>query len=623
MSDLLKTIQSPADLKGLPMSDLTRLGQEIRDRIIEVVSHNQGHLASNLGVVELTLALHYCYDFRLDRLIWDVGHQCYAHKIITGRNDQFETLRQTDGLTGFPSRQESPYDPFTTGHSGTAISTALGLACADEVGDMSRHVVAVVGDGAAGAGMSFEGLNQAGASKKRLLVVLNDNRMCISETVGAFSEYLSRVRMAPVYADFKREVHHLLDLVPVFGKRMQDGLEHLKDALKRSMVPGQMFEELGFTYFGPLDGHNVELLVETLRDVKQMQDPVLLHVLTTKGKGFEPAASDPAKFHSAKAFEYQDGSLREQPKPDGRSYTDAFSEALVEAAGRDRRIVAITAAMPDGTGLSRFREAFPDRCYDVGICEQHATGFAGGLAAGGARPVVALYSTFMQRAYDQVFHDVCIQELPVVFALDRAGFVGADGPTHHGLFDIAYLRHLPNLVLMAPKDGNELAAMVRFAFAQDVAVAIRYPRCSVPEPAGACPAIELGKAEVLREGDAVGLVAYGSMVQTACEVAEQLAGDGIDAAVVNARFAKPMDTDLVCELASRVRVLATLEEHALAGGFGSAVLEALQQRGAAATKVLRFGVADAFVPHGDRGLLLERAGLDPASVAGRVLEALG
>lgn len=623
MPDLLSSIKSPDDLRNLPMSDLPQLAREIRERIVQVVSKNQGHLASNLGVVELTIALHYCFDFREDRLVWDVGHQCYTHKLLTGRSDRFDTLRQAGGLTGFPCVSESPYDPFTVGHSGTAISTALGLACAGAKAQ-NRRAVAVVGDGAAGAGMSFEALNHAGALKKRLLVVLNDNRMSISETVGAFSEYLSRVRMAPVYADFKREVHQLLNRVPVLGKTMEGALEYLKDALKRSMVPGQMFEELGFTYFGPIDGHNTDLLIKTLQDMKQKDGPVLLHVLTVKGKGFDPAVADPAKFHSAKAFEYDNGTLIEHARSDAKSYTQCFSDALVLAAAKDERVVAITAAMPDGTGVSKFGERFPNRYFDVGICEQHGVGLASGLAAAGARPVVAVYSTFLQRAYDQVFHDVCLQKLPVIFALDRAGVVGADGPTHHGAFDIAYLRHLPHIVLMAPKDGQELAAMVEFALSQDFPVAIRYPRSIVPE-GGLSPSpepIRLGRAEVLRQGRTVALLAYGSMVQTACDAADLLAADGVDAAVVNARFAKPIDVETVRSVSSQVQVLATLEEHALAGGFGSAVLEVLTECDAVPSNVIRFGLPDEFVPHGDRKTLLSDLGLDAESVAARVKDAL-
>ena len=624
MADLLKNIKCPADLQNLSVLELPQLAQEIRERIIEVVSKNQGHLASNLGAVELTLALHYCFDFRTDRLVWDVGHQCYTHKILTGRNEQFGTLRQPGGLAGFPSKSESPYDPFTTGHSGAAISTALGLVCADGALGTSRSVVAVLGDGAVAAGMSLEGLNHAGALKRKLLVVLNDNKMSISETVGAFSDYLSRVRLAPVYADFKKEIHHLLGRVPVLGRTMEEGLEHLKEAVRRSIVPGQMFEELGFTYFGPIDGHNVELLIQTLRDVKQKNGPVLLHVVTTKGKGFYPAVNDPARFHSAKTFQCEDGSLIEPDSSPGRSYTEYFADAVLAAAERDRRVVAVTAAMPDGTGLTRFRERFPDRYFDVGICEQHGLGLGSGLATGGAKPVVAIYSTFLQRAYDQVFHDVCLQDIPVLLAMDRAGLVGADGATHHGLFDIAYLRHLPNVVLMAPKDGHELAAMVEFALEQESPVAIRYPRVRAPEQplSPAADPITLGRAEVLRQGDTVALVAYGSMVQTACEAADLLASESLDATVVNARFAKPLDTALLSDLAGRVKVVATLEEHALAGGFGSAVLEALTDSGDVPCKLLRFGVPDEFIAHGDRDALLAQVGLDAESIARRVKEVL-
>ncbi len=626
MSRLLDRLLSPTDLRSLGEADLGQLAREVRERIVDVVSKNQGHLASNLGVVELTIALHYTFDFRLDRLVWDVGHQCYAHKILTGRNERFDTLRQKGGLTGFPCKDESPFDPFTTGHAGPSVSTALGIACADEALGRGRHAVVVLGDGSATAGMVFEGLNHAGGLKKKLLVILNDNRMSISKTVGAFSDYLSRIRVAPLYADAKREVHQWLQRIPVFGKTMEEGIELLKDVLKRSMVAGQMFEELGFNYLGPIDGHNMGLLVETLRDVKQMDGPVLLHVLTNKGQGFDPAAEDPAKFHSAQCFEYSNGTLKEAAHSRGESYTDCFAGGLVRAAGRDTRVAAITAAMPSGTGLAKFEERFPDRYYDVGICEQHAIAFAAGLAEGGLKPVVAIYSTFLQRAYDQVFHDVCLQKLPVVIAMDRAGLVGADGPTHHGVFDIAYLRHLPNLAIMAPKDGPELAAMLDFALAHDGPVAFRYPRLPVPDPAlaGECAPIELGKAETLQQGGDVVLLAYGSMVQTAIEAADRLAGEGIAAGVVNARFVKPLDVEAIRSLAASAKLLVTLEEHALAGGFGAAVVEALSDWPCPSpARVLRLGIPDSFVPHGDRASLLADLGLDATRIVARIKEALG
>ncbi len=621
MSRLLDHIVTPADLRRLPTRMLPDLAKEIRERIVQVVSQNQGHLASNLGVVELAIALHYCFDFHRDRLVWDVGHQCYAHKILTGRNLRFPSLRQKGGLTGFPCRGESPFDPFTTGHAGASVSTALGLACAFESLGRDDRVVAVLGDGAAATGMAFEALNHAGALKKNLLVILNDNQMSISRTVGAFSEYLSRVRAAPLYGGLKREVHQMLQRIPVLGRRMEGRIEHLKEIIKRSMSPGQIFEELGFNYLGPIDGHNLARLVDILRAVKQMEGPVLLHVVTTKGKGFDPAAEDPARFHSAKRFEYQNGSLRVERDGCRAAFTDAFAAALIRAAEKDARIVAITAAMPDGTGLSRFRERFPDRYFDVGIAEQHALGLAAGLAAGGLKPVVAVYSTFLQRAFDQVFHELCLQNLPVVLAIDRGGLVGQDGPTHHGVFDIACLRSLPNLTLMSPKDAPELDLMLQAALALPGPAAIRYPRACVPEPplAEPCPPIEIGRAEWLRRGDSVAIFAYGAMAQTALEAADRLAEAGARAAVVNARFVKPLDRDAVLQAAAETGAVVTLEEHALAGGFGAAVLEALADAGAAA-RVLRLGVPDEFIGHGRRSELLADLGLDADGVAARVLE---
>jgi len=626
MPELLPKINSPEDLRRLQIVELPRLADEIRREIIAVVSRNHGHLASNLGAVELALALHYCFDFLKDRLVWDVGHQCYTHKLLTGRRERFHTLRQHDGLSGFPDRTESPYDPFTTGHAGTAISSALGLACGDALTGQSRKVVAVVGDGAMGAGMSFEGLNQAGHLRKNILVVLNDNRMAISCTVGALSNYLTAVRSAPLYSDFKKEIHHLLNMVPVFGRRMEEALEHLKAAVKKSMAPGQMFEELGFRYFGPVDGHDIPVLIETLNEVKRAEGPVLLHVVTEKGKGFLPAWQNPTRFHSAKSFQVENGQVIEAEEDPGvSSYTKVASMALADMARSDRRIVAITAAMPDGTGLAAFGKEFPDRFLDVGICEQHALGLAAGLAASGMKPVVAVYSTFLQRAYDQLFHEISLQKTGVVLLVDRAGLVGDDGPTHHGVFDIAYLRHLPGLVLMAPKDGAELRQMLRLALASEAPCAIRYPRANVPmltlsEPAAA---FRIGEAETLRTGLEVAIFAYGAMVQVAAGAAERLAGQGIEAAVINARFAKPLDKAAILDAFTTRRAVITIEDHSLAGGFGSAVLELASDAGADTRKLVRLGIPDQFVEHGARSLLLRNLGLDPEGLQAAVMRLVG
>jgi len=606
LSEFLDSINSPADVRALPLHDLPALAEEIRGRIIEVVARNGGHLGSNLGTVELTLALHYCYDFARDRLVWDVGHQAYTHKLLTGRREKFNTLRARGGLSGFPSTEESPFDPFTCGHSGTAISTALGLVSGDKLLSRKRKVVACIGDGAMSSGMPFEALNNTGHHGTGLLVVLNDNEMSIAGTVGALGKYLSRVRTAPAYLDLKQEVHRFLDMLPVFGDRMASVLEHLKELVRRSMVPGAMFEELGFKYFGPVDGHNINALVHMLHDVRALNQPVLLHVVTQKGRGHPEAVEHPQRLHALSAG---NGKVRVEPSPARPSYTKTFAEALVELGRLDRRIVAITAAMPDVTAM--FADEFPDRHFDVGICEQHALGLASGLAAAGLRPVLAIYSTFLQRAYDQVFHELCLQRANVVLAIDRAGLVGADGPTHHGVFDIAYLRHLPEMKLMAPKDGPELAAMLDFALTLDGPAALRFPRENVPEPMDEAP-IELGRAQVLRDGSDVVLWAYGAMVVRCLETAELLEKRGISAAVVNARFAKPIDIELLETLAERP--IVTVADGAIQGGFGSAVIEALNEAGRRAD-VTMLEIPDRLIEHGPRLELLESVGLSARKIA--------
>ena len=609
MSEFLDNINSPADVRALPLYNLPALAEEIRERIIEVVAKNGGHLGSNLGTVELTLALHYCYDFARDRLVWDVGHQAYTHKLLTGRREKFDTLRTRGGLSGFPSIEESPFDPFTCGHSGTAISTALGLVSGDEITGRKRKVVVCIGDGAMSSGMPFEALNNAGHQGKGILVVLNDNEMSIAGTVGALGKYLSRVRTAPAYRELKHEVHRFLDALPAFGDRMASVLEHLKEVVRRSMVSGAIFEELGFKYFGPVDGHNIEALVRMLHDVRELNEPVLLHVVTQKGRGHPEAVEHPHRLHSASPLSAGNGKVRIEPSPARPSYTKTFTEALVELGHQDRRIVAITAAMPDVTAI--FAEEFPDRHFDVGICEQHALGLASGLAAAGLRPVIAIYSTFLQRAYDQIFHELCLQQANVVLAIDRAGLVGADGPTHHGAFDIAYLRHLPEMRLMAPKDGPELAAMLDFALKLGGPAALRFPRENVPEPINEAP-IELGKAQVLRDGSDVVLWAYGVMVVRCIEAAEMLDKRGISAAVVNARFAKPIDIELLETLAQRP--IITVADGAAQGGFGSAVIEALNEAGCRAD-VTRLEIPDRLIEHGPRLDLLDSVGLSARRIA--------
>lgn len=625
MNKLLDSIEYPEDLKKVKLEDLPKLATEIRELIVDVVSKNPGHLSSNLGVVELTIALHYCFDFKRDKLVWDVGHQAYVHKILTGRKSKFPTLRQYKGLSGFPDKSESEYDPFTCGHSGDAISAALGMSCADAILGENRSVVAVVGDGAIGAGMSLEALNHAGDLKKKLLVILNDNEMSISNTVGAFSKYLNKIRTAPIYVDMRKEVHNLLKVVPVLGKSVEKTMEHVVELIQGGTVPGQIFKDLGLNYFGPIDGHDFRILTETLNDIKHLNGPVLLHVITEKGRGFEPAYQNPAQYHSAGNFELCNGKIKTS-SPDSQkiAYTKVFGNTLVELAKIDPKVVGITAAMPDGTGIVSFGKKFPDRFYDVGICEQHAVGLANGLSAGGLKPVVAIYSTFLQRAYDQVFHDICLQKHGVVFALDRAGIVGNDGPTHNGIFDIAYLRNLPEIVLMAPKDGNELKSMMKIALEYGKPAVIRYPKEDIPEEkiSSQYNKFEIGKAEILREGTDGVLLAYGAMVYRCMQAAERLSEKGVEVTVVNARFAKPLDKELILRLVRNNKLILTVEDHALMGGFGSAVLEFVSDEGENVNKIVRAGIPDRFMEHGPRNLILKNIGLDENGIAEKFIAML-
>ncbi len=621
MTQLLDQLNGPDDIKKMSVQDLEVLAGELRSFMVENVSKTGGHLAPSLGTVELTLALYHVFDFPDDKLVWDVGHQAYTHKIITGRKDRFATLRTKGGITGFPNRFESPYDAFGVGHASTAISAALGMALARDLDGGDQAVIAVLGDGALTGGEAFEGLNNAGDLGRNLIVILNDNGRSIDENVGAMSEYLSKLRLLPQYNRAKRDVEHLLKSIPHIGGRVYRTASAIKDGVRTALVPGGLFEEMGFRYLGPLDGHNLPLLIETLQQVRRMQGPILLHVHTKKGKGYLPAERAPEKFHGIGRFDVKTG---ECPCRKGvPTYTAVFSQALQQLAADDADIVAITAAMPSGTGLKAFGERYPDRCFDVGIAEEHAVTLAAGLAAAGKKPVVALYSTFAQRAYDQILHDVCLQKLPVVLALDRAGLVGQDGPTHHGVFDYSYLRPLPHMTVMAPKDEAELRDMLATAFSLRAPVALRYPRgCGV----GAAlregfSLLSVGKAEVLRGSGSLALLAVGSMVHPAEETADQLSTAGIAARVVNMRFIKPLDTELLCRLAREEGVCAfvTMEENVLAGGFGSAVLEALGEEGIS-MPVLRLGIGDDFVPQGTREELLALCGLTPEAMAERIKE---
>ena len=626
MTAILQTINSPEDIKSLSWEELSILAAEIREEITSVVGKNGGHLSSNLGVVELTLALHKCYDFSTDRLVLDVGHQGYTHKILTGRREAFPSIRTDGGLSGFPSPAESPFDTFVEGHAGAALSQAFGLVLGREVTGTHEKVVAVVGDGSLTAGMALEAINNAGHTGKQFLVVLNDNSMSISRSVGAISSYLNRIRVGPAYNVLKQDVRALLHKIPKLGPTMEAAIGEVRDGIRRAIMPGQMFEEMGFAYFGPFDGHDTRLLCETFEEIGQLQfdKPVMVHVLTEKGRGFKPAEDDPASYHSTAPFRHQNGKVEaaaEGPSPP--SYTRIFAETLLESGRGNERLVALTAAMPDGTGTALFGEEFPERFFDVGICEQHAVGVAAGLAKQGLVPVVAIYSTFLQRAYDQIFHEIALQGMPCVFCLDRAGLVGADGPTHHGVYDIAYMRQFPGIVVMAPADGCELKLMLRFAFEAGKPVAIRYPRASIIDSVtGAAPEpLVLGRSAVLREGGDAAIIAYGVTVAAALEAAEMLSRDGIETAVVNARFAKPLDEDVIIAAAERGPVV-TAEEHSLLGGFGSAVLELLADSGVQ-TRVVRVGLPDRFIEHGARERLLASVSLNAPGLADAVKTALG
>ncbi|MDD4237828.1 MAG: 1-deoxy-D-xylulose-5-phosphate synthase [Desulfotomaculaceae bacterium] len=608
MSSFLKQLNSVRDIRTMTYSQLQELAGEIRREIIKVVSINGGHLAPNLGVVELTLAIHKVFNSPVDRIVWDVGHQSYVHKIITGRRDDFRTLRQFGGISGFPKPAESAHDAFGTGHSSTSISAALGLATARDLKGEKNAVVAVIGDGAMTGGMSFEALNYAGHLKKNMIVILNDNEMSIDHNVGAMSGYLARLRTDPMYTRGKEDLEQLLRKIPIGSALLRLG-ERLKDSLKYLVVPGMLFEELGFIYLGPVDGHDLKAMTTILQQAKSKKGPVLVHVLTKKGKGYRPAEKNPDKFHGVGAFYVATGEVLK--KSDTPSYTEIFGNTLMKLAHQDEKILAITAAMPSGTGLTKFARAFPERFFDVGIAEQHAVTMAAGLAAGGYHPVVALYSTFLQRAYDQVLHDVCLQNLPVTFAIDRAGIVGSDGATHQGVFDLSFLRPIPNIVIMAPKDENELQHMVATAVDHAGPLAIRYPRgsgtgCLMDKAQKILP---IGKAEVIKEGTDATLLAIGSMVRVAEEAAGILAARGIHVAVINARFVKPLDEKCILYYAEMSGKLFTLEENILQGGFGSAVTELLSARGLGGIKTYQFGIPDTFVEHGPTELLLARYGL--------------
>ena len=612
----LDSINSPQDLKKLRLEELPELASEIRKRIIDVVSVSGGHLASSLGAVELTIALHYCLDTPRDKIIWDVGHQSYTHKIITGRNKDFSKLRQYQGISGFPCKDESIYDTFTTGHSSTAVSLALGLACGRDLlpKDQYFKIVAVIGDGSLSGGLCFEGLNNTGHLKKDILIVLNTNELSIAPNVGALSTYLNKLISLPIYNRFMTSLEGLVKSRIPKGSRIIKIAKKFEGSLKGLFVPGIFFEELGFRYFGPLDGHNINLLISTLRNIINIKGPVLLHVITRKGKGYPPAEKEPVRFHSAAPFDIATGKDVLQGD-DGlkQTYTQIFSQKLVDLAKDNQKIVAITAAMADGTGLDKFRDKYPERFFDVGIAEEHAVCFAAGLAREGFKPITAIYSTFLQRAYDQIIECVALQEMDIIFAIDRAGIVGADGATHQGIFDIAYLRSIPNLVIMAPKDGNELANMLEFAISLNKPVAIRYPKDNSPvEPMLPYQPLEIGKAEVLKNAKDALIIALGSMVLPSLKAAESLAKEGIDVGVINSRFVKPLDLKLLKNVTRSIKFIFTVEEGILEGGFGSAIMEEVNQ------PVIRIGLPSEFIPCGSRGLLLDKYGLTAQGIARKI-----
>jgi 1-deoxy-D-xylulose-5-phosphate synthase len=622
MKEILTSVNNPDDLKGLPLADLETLAGELRETIITVCAANGGHLAPSLGVVELTIALHKVFSTPRDKIIWDVGHQSYAHKLLTGRRDSFPSLRKLGGMSGFPKRSESSHDAFDAGHSSTSISAALGFAAARDLKHETNKVVAVIGDGSMTGGLAYEGLNHAGHLNKDLIVILNDNEMSIAENVGALSNFLSRTMTNDFVHRIKKDVQTFLEGLDGVGKSVLHVARKAEESLKGLFTPGMLFQAFGFEYIGPIDGHNQDQLIRTLESVKRFDNAVLIHVLTKKGKGYRPAEENPSLFHGVGPFDRETGKVHSS-KGAPSSYTAVFGETMKQLAGEDEKVIAITAAMPDGTGLSGFACEFPERFFDVGISEQHAVTFAAGLAAEGFRPVFAVYSTFLQRAYDEVF-DVCLQNLPVTFAIDRAGVVGSDGPTHHGVFDLSYLRTFPNMVVMAPKDENELRHMLFTAIRHNGPIAMRYPRGSglaVPLDQKLSP-LAIGIGEILREGGDGAILALGTMVKPSLDAAERLAGEGISLSVVNARFVKPLSRELILDLACRTGVLVTVEENVLEGGFGTAVLELLEEEGVEGVTVRRLGFPDRYIEQGEQAELRAAYGLDVEGICSEVRRVL-
>jgi 1-deoxy-D-xylulose-5-phosphate synthase len=616
MDHLLSKIESPRDLQGLSAAELEQLAAEMREALCNLVTSRTAHFASNLGVVELCLALHTAFDFSRDRLIWDTGHQIYPHKLITGRYHEFGTIRTKGGLMGYPNPHESDYDLFMTGHAGASVSTVLGLRSGDDLlGQTDRHAVAVIGDGAFPSGIVYEAMNNAGGLRSKLLVILNDNQMSICPRVGGMGEYLDRLRVNSIYTGLKVEVLKVLNKVPLLGDPAERFLAQVKEAIKAGLHGGMLFEELNFRYMGPVDGHSIPQLRKYLAMVKEMDGPVLLHVVTEKGHGFKPAAEDPVYFHTPAPFTCEEERVVAFSKSSSKAYTNIVSEEIQRQMEANPRVTVMTAAMCQGTKLEAVRQAFPDRFFDTGICEAHTVAFAAGQAKAGLRPIVDIYSTFLQRSYDQIFQEVALQKLPVTFVLDRAGLTGPDGPTHHGCFDLGYMRVFPNMVVMAPGDEADTRAMLDFALSHDSPCSIRYPKTKAELVAGARPPVELGRAEVIEWGDDGMIVACGTLLTNCLAAAATLRDEGLDVGVINARFVKPLDTETLLRAVRDCPWVVTVEEAALAGGFGSAVVEAAADAGISAANVRRLGIPDRFIEHAERGELLADLGLDPAGIA--------
>ena len=617
---ILEQIKGPEDLKKLTSEELSQLAEEIRAFLIEKISHTGGHLASNLGVVELTIALFRTFDLPEDKIIWDVGHQSYTHKILSGRRMEFDELRQYGGLSGFPKRKESPYDSFDTGHSSTSISAGLGIAQGRDILGEDYKVVSVIGDGALTGGMAYEALNNAARMKKNFIIILNDNKMSISENVGGMSRYLGGLRTGAGYNDLKKNVADTLERIPVVGGRMIDKIKRTKNSIKQLFIPGMLFENMGITYLGPVDGHNIPALCKVLKEAQKLDHAVLVHVLTKKGKGYEPAEKNPAHFHGVSPFDIKTGKpLAEKKYP---TYTDVFSKKLCQLGETHPELVAVTAAMPDGTGVAAFGKKFPDRFFDVGIAEAHAVTSAAGMAAAGLRPVVAVYSSFLQRGYDQILHDVCIQNLPVVFAIDRAGLVGSDGETHQGIFDISYLSSIPNMTIMAPKNKWELSDMIKYAVNFGTPVAVRYPRGEAYDGLKEYRApISIGKCEWIYRESGIALFALGSMVKTAVAVRDALKAEGYPCSIINARFAKPLDEDALRYITEHHKVIVTMEENVISGGFGEHVTEFYNNENCKDIRIVNIAIPDEYVEHGNVELLRKEVGLDADTIIARTIEA--